>query len=150
MSDQGKSGRLFKGTARLFPRLKTATSPPKPSVAEGSTSGSSEQAMSADPDTARTQERYEKATKLLKDALRVRRNDWTAFEFPELDKLSEKEDAVKLQAEINRVLEARNTLIKNKSNWGKCKGIIELIFTTLSPFAKNVLGVAINMQQVSL
>src|SRR5271155_5312145 len=109
MSGQGKSGKLFKGTTRLFPRLKTAKSSPKASVAEGSISGSSEKVISEDPDTVRTQARYDKAAKLLKDALRVRRDDWKAFEFPKLDKLREKEDAVKLQAEINKVLEARKT-----------------------------------------
>ena len=150
MSGHGKSGKLFKGTTRLFPRLKTAKSSPKDSVAEGSTSGSSEQVISDDPDTVRTQERYHKAAKLLKDTLRVRRDDWKSFEFPELDKLSEKEDVAKLQAEINKVLEAREMSIKNKSNWGKCKGIVELVFTTLSPFAKNVLGVAINIQSVRI
>jgi hypothetical protein len=149
MSGQGKSGKLFKGTAT--PRLKTARSPPKASVAEGSISGSSEQVLlSEDPDTLRTQERYDKAAKLLKSALRVRRDDWKAFQFPELDKLSEKEDVAKLKAEINKVLEAREMSIKNKSNWGKCKGIVELVFTTLSPFAKNVLGVAINIQSVRI
>ena len=150
MSGQAKSGKLFKGTARLFPRFKTARSSPKASVAEGSISGSSEQVISEDPDTVRTQERYDKAAKVLKNALRVRRDDWKAFEFPELDKLSEKEDVAKLQAEINKVLEAREMTIKNKSNWGKCKGIVELVFTTLSPFAKNVLGVAINIQSVRI
>ena len=102
------------------------------------------------PDTARTQERYETAVKQLKDALKVLHEDWKTFQFSEVEQLSEKEDAVKLQAEINKVLEARKSSLQNRTNWAKCKGVVELVFTTLSPFAKNILGVAANIQSVRI
>jgi hypothetical protein len=95
-----------------------------------------------DPDTLRTRERYEKATKALKQALEVRRNDWKSLEFTGIDKFSENGDATILQTEINNVLEARKNSIKNKTGWEKCKGIVERMFKTLSPFAKTFLNVA--------
>ena len=76
--------------------------------------------------------------------------DWKTFQFSEVEQLSEKEDAVKLQAEINKVLEARKSSLQNRTNWSKCKGVVELVFTTLSPFAKNILGVAANIQSVRI
>jgi hypothetical protein len=147
-SPKPKSGSFLKGAAKLVSHLKNSRSPSRVPVAEGSNSGSSRNVVSKDRDTERTQERYEKATKQLKDALQVRQNDWKIFEYSELDNLSEREDPAKLQTEINKVLEARKMSLQNKSNWDKCKGIVEFVFTTLSPFAKNVLSVATNMQSV--
>jgi hypothetical protein len=150
-ASEPRAGALLKGVNRFFPRLKTSrNAAKKPDAGEASTKVLSEQPAIEDLDTTRTQERYEKAVEQLNNAVKVGRNDWKAFQFSDMEKLSERQDTVKLQVEINKVLEARKSSLQNKTNWGKCKGIIELVFSTLSPFVKNVLGVAINIQSVCI
>jgi hypothetical protein len=101
--------------------------------------------ITRDPDTVRTLERYEKAKDQLRRALKVRRNDWGSFEFPDLDRISEKEEPDKLQTEIDKVLDAR---IKSAAQF-TAKGVVKQIFMALSPFAKNFLTVASAAQSVS-
>jgi hypothetical protein len=102
-----------------------------------------------DADTINSMELYETAKRQLKEALKIRRNDWESFEFPELDGLSEQRDTSKLQLEIDKILALRKQSIKDPKGWSKCKVIMEHAFMAFSPFAKNVLNVAMPANQVS-
>jgi len=102
-----------------------------------------------DADTINSTEMYETAKHKLKEALKLRRKDWESFEFPELDDLSEQRDTSKLQVEINKILALRKQSVKDPKGWAKCKAIMEHAFMAFSPFAKNVLNVAMPANQVS-
>jgi hypothetical protein len=102
-----------------------------------------------DADTINAVEMYETAKRKLKEALKIRRNDWESFEFPELDGLSEQQDTSVLQGKIDRILALRRQSIKDPKGWSKCKAIMENAFLAFSPFAKNVLGVAVNASAVN-
>jgi hypothetical protein len=102
-----------------------------------------------DADTINSMEMYETAKRKLKEALKIRRDDWESFEFPELDGLSEQLDTSKLQLEIDKILALRKQSMKDPKGWSKCKVIMEHAFMAFSPFAKNVLNVAMPANQVS-
>ena len=102
-----------------------------------------------DADTINSMEMYETAKRKLKEALKIRRNDWESFEFPELDGLSEQRDTSVLQGKIDKILALRKQSIKDPKGWSKCKAIMENAFLAFSPFAKNVLGVAVNASAVN-
>ena len=102
-----------------------------------------------DADTINSMEIYETAKRKLKEALKIRRDDWESFEFPELDGLSEQRDISKLQLEIDKILALRKQSIKDPKGWSKLKVIMEHAFMAFTPFAKNVLNVAMPANQVS-
>jgi hypothetical protein len=101
-----------------------------------------------DPDTNRAYQRYENAKRKITDSLKIRRNDWESFDFPQLNGHSEQEELSTLRSEINNVLESRKRTVRaSLSTWSKSKAIVEN-FTAISPFAKNFLTVAKDAQQV--
>jgi hypothetical protein len=102
-----------------------------------------------DADTINSTEMYESAKRKLKEALKIRRDDWESFEFSELDSLSEQRDTSVLQGKIDKILALRKQSIKDPKGWSKCKAIMENAFLAFSPFAKNVLGVAVNASAVN-
>ena len=50
-------------------------------------------------------------------------------------------DDSRFREKINIVLEAHK-IAENQTGWGKCKEIVQCVFTAFSPFAKNFLDVA--------
>jgi hypothetical protein len=103
---------------------------------------------SKDPDTTRALQRYQEVTQRMKAALKIRRNDWASFKFPELEAISEYDQVATLREEIAKTLHDRKTSINNKSTWLKIKGVVERFFVALTPFAKHVLAVASGAQAV--
>ena len=96
---------------------------------------------SEDADTVNSKDMYNTAIRKLKKALKVRRNEWGSFEFPELDALSE-QDIWKIQTEVDKVLTTRRKSLEDPKGWLKCKAIMEHAFMAFTPFAKNALNVA--------
>src|ERR1700694_3637937 len=80
-----------RGTIRqIFHRQKSPQAPPPSSPSAASKNDKN--VPSEDPDTERTQQRYERAKENMKAALQIRRNEWGAFEWSDLDTLSEQDD----------------------------------------------------------
>lgn len=75
-----------------------------------------------DPDTTPTQERYEKAVEQLKNAVKVGRNDWKAFQFSDMEKLSEGQGTVNLRVEINKGLGGEEIVTSEQIQLGQMQG----------------------------
>ncbi len=103
-----------------------------------------------DYDTKRTRNRHLEACKLLITSIKTCQQDitWNFLEVPELEGEHASFDAQFLQ-KVNRMLESRKTDIRDETVWSKCRDTIECIFTALSPFFKNFLTIATNVQSVS-
>lgn len=100
-------------------------------------------------DTKRSLERYAKAREQLKACLKLRREGWGSFEFPAMDSSAvETQDLTVLQNQIDNILETRKASLEKKTEWDKCKGVIERCFTVLSPFTKNLLSVGTHAASV--
>lgn len=90
-------------------------------------------------DQQRTKERYLEALNLLKEAIRGYQGVWGSFEFDELTGEPEKFDDALFKTKINAALESRQNAIKDESTFNKAKQVIESIYTSLSPLAKNLM-----------
>jgi hypothetical protein len=102
-----------------------------------------------DLDTTNVMLRYERAREKLQVSLKAARNEWGSFDFAVLSAIPE-DDVARLQGEINKVLDARKEAKDNPTKWRMCKGIVENVFTAMSPFAKNFLSVTKDAAQVLL
>ena len=72
-----------------------------------------------DLDSVNTMQRYEKAAKNLKDAVKaIRRKEWGTFEFTEIESVPE-HDVSKLRDEISKAMTARKDVVANPSRWSK-------------------------------
>jgi hypothetical protein len=101
------------------------------------------QPMPADPygDSEATEKRYKKAVEDLEVALKLPRKNWKTFEIPDFKNLVNVNDPIpELREAIKKTLEARADVITDKSLWAKSKRWTEVIFTAISPFAKNVVA----------
>jgi hypothetical protein len=94
-------------------------------------------------DRERTERRYEKAVEKLTKAITLPRKNWEAFEIPDFKNLADVTDPIRqLQDDIAKTLDARNNAFKDPSFWSKTKRVTEGVFTTISPFVKNILLVS--------
>lgn len=89
-------------------------------------------------DTNRTVTRYRESLEQLKEVLKHAR-DWKAFQFSELDDIPDDNDSSKLRQAINDLFQRTEAKVKSPTRWEKCKSVIEVIYTALSPFVKNLL-----------
>ena len=106
--------------------------------------GTPRSAQSVDPfgDRERTEKWYNKAVKGLEEALKLHRDNWEFFELPDFSDISEDDPLPQLRQEIKKILDVRESSIKDRSFWSKGKHAMERAFISMSPFAKNVLSIA--------
>ena len=101
-------------------------------------------------DRRRAKARYKEAAAFLEQSIKIHQGTWGSFDFQDLAGEPENFDDSQFRNKINMTLAARETLIRDKSTWSKCKYTVECIFTVLSPFAKNFLIIAKEVQSVHI
>jgi hypothetical protein len=99
-------------------------------------------------DRQRAKARYKEAATLLEQSVKSHQGHRGFFDFGELVGEPEDFDDSQFRNKINVVLASRETLIKDRKAWSKCRFTVECIFTALSPFAKNFLMIAKEGQSV--
>lgn len=92
--------------------------------------------------------RYRKAASRLKDAIKIRKGVWSAFNFDELCDEPEDLDDSQFKNKINAVFGSQEMSVKDKKGWSKFTYAVECVFTALSPFAKNFLMATQGAQSV--
>jgi len=97
-------------------------------------------------DSQRTISRYTKAVKRLKKSLKLGRENWEGFAFPEVEGVSE--TITQMRGELETALNTWKVSRDNPDLWSKAKQMAAQVFTATSPFFKNFLTVAINAQSV--
>jgi hypothetical protein len=96
-----------------------------------------------------TLERYHRAVIILQETLKGRSSsEWSSFELPELDDLSDLDGLRKVREGIYLAAELKKESIKNLSMLSKLNVIAERTFATMSPFAKSLLEIAKEGQSV--
>jgi len=100
-------------------------------------------------DTKRSITRYRNALGRLEEALKHVQGSWTPFRSSELDVIPEDGDPTQLRGAISDILKSYETSVKSTTRWAKCKRVIEVIYTALSPFVKNILVIMVDSQAVS-
>ena len=113
--------------------------------AEGAPAKSTESA-----DTQRTKNRYKDAVKLLQDAIKAHGGEqWGNLHISKLgDGINEFNDS-QLRKQIDETLKVMNVSVEDQDALGKCRHIIQCMFTALSPLAKNFLTIASLASNVS-
>jgi hypothetical protein len=101
-------------------------------------------------DRRRAKARYKEAASLLERSIKTRQGSWGSFDFQDLSGEPEDFDDSRFRNKINMALATRESSIKDRTTWSKCKYTVECIFTALSPFAKNFLMIAKGAQSVFL
>ena len=101
-------------------------------------------------DRRRAKERYKEAAILLEQSINDSQGNWGSFDFQDLSGEPENFDDSQFRTKINLALATRETSIKDRRTWSKCKYTVECIFTALSPFAKNFIIIAKDGQSVLL
>ena len=116
------------------------------------TAEQAEFAIDDDPygDTKRTITRYRNALGRLEEALKRPDGNWKSFRSSELDVIPEGGDSTELRKAIGSVLKSYEISVKSPTRWVKCKRVIEVIYTALSPFVKNMLIIVVDSQTVPL
>ena len=99
-------------------------------------------------DTKRTITRYRNALGQLEEALKRAQGNWKPFHSSEMDVIPEGDDPTQLRGAISNVLKSYETSVKSTTRWAKCKRVIEVMYTALSPFVKNILVIVVNSQAV--
>jgi hypothetical protein len=86
----------------------------------------------------RTQDRHKDASEQLRAALKAAEGTWKAFQGSE-DTVPENVNPAQIRQAISEFFASQEKAVKDKSRWAKCKKVIEKVYTTISPFLKNVL-----------
>ena len=142
-----------KGTGSRFRRLRSRlkgeeTSPPK-TTSTSSQDSQGSQAVNTDyNDRQLALNRYRKAVDELKEAIKIRKGPWDAFDFDEFNDEPEDFDDSQFKNKINAMLISRETSIKDRKGWSKFTYAVEYVFTALSPLAKNLLTATKGAQSV--
>jgi hypothetical protein len=89
-------------------------------------------------ETKRARDRYNNALSSLRESLGKLRGEWNAIRFSKLDALAEDVDLETLRDAIAQVSESYEASANDLSRWTKCKRIIEAVYSTISPFVKNI------------
>ena len=100
-------------------------------------------------DTKRTVNQYGDSLRELKEAVKLAHGPWKVFQFSELESIPEDIDPSRLRQAINDVFKSTEGRIKSPSRWAKCKRVIEVVYTALSPVVKNVLSIGRDSSGVS-
>jgi hypothetical protein len=95
-----------------------------------------------------TRTRYFDSAKVLEDAVKANEDKWGSFDFPELKGEPEDFDDSQFREKINTVIDARKNDVHDQNAWAKCRNAVQCAFTAFSPFAKNFLTIATNVQAV--
>jgi hypothetical protein len=99
-------------------------------------------------DRVRTEMRYKEAVQQLEAALKLCRPNWETFQILDLTDVTDNDPIPQLQEDLNKTFDVRRSSIKNQQAWSKCKNAMSRIFTAMSPFAKSLLRIARDGQQV--
>ena len=143
MQNQGTRSRLKRLASRLKGRPSPITSPAL------SQDNQASHAVNNDyDDRQRVQIKYEEAANDLKEAIKIRRDQWGSLDFEELSGEPEGFDDSQFKNKINAALISRETSIKDRKGWSKFTNAVECVFSAFSPFAKNFLMVAKDAQAV--
>lgn len=100
-------------------------------------------------DRERAIARYREAAKSLKKSIENLPRSWGSFMLPELAGDPADFDDEQFRNQINLAIASREPSIRDRNSMSKCRNAIEYFFTALSPFAKNFLIVAKEIQSVS-
>jgi hypothetical protein len=146
MQNQGRRGK-FK---RLRSRIPTGgeTPSPKTTITSSQEIQASQAVNTEYDDRQLALNRYTKAVDQLKEFIEIRKGQWDAFDFEELNDESEGFDDSQFKNKINAVLISRETSIKDRKGWSKFTYTVEYVFTALSPLAKNLLMATKGAQSV--
>jgi hypothetical protein len=124
-----------------------ATAPELDQSPVGQLSGLS---LSDQSDRNETRGRFVNASAFLHEVLeRLKTEGGESPQFPELQGEPDQFDR-RFRDKLNKVLEDRRAVLKDKTLCSKPAEILLGVFTVLSPFAKHFLSVAIQAQQVRL
>jgi hypothetical protein len=126
----------------LFSHRKPASpSPAQPSSSQSSPASPSRSMESAD--TQKTRNRYNDAVKFLQDTIEARGGErWRDLHLSKFGDEMEHFHDLQLRDQIDETLKILNISIEDQGILGKCRHIIQCMFTALSPLAKNFLAVA--------
>jgi len=151
--DSGQKARKRYRISTLFKRKEQKQPTPSPQTTSVQTNDSL--APSPHPpsdaktgDGQRTRTRYFDSVKLLEDAVKVNQDKWGSFDFPELDGEPKDFNDAQFREKINTVINAQRKNIIDQTAWEKCRHAAQCAFTAFSPFAKNFLTIAANIQAV--
>jgi hypothetical protein len=100
-------------------------------------------------DTTRTLNRYKDAVKRLREALKNVQGEGKLFQVPEFDTIPDDVGPIQLREAIDHIFSQAATRIENPSRWTKCKRVIEIMYSAISPFIKNMLLIVRDAQSVS-
>jgi hypothetical protein len=98
-------------------------------------------------DRQRTRARWVEATKLLQKGIESGGVPGT-FDFPELVGEPEEFNDSKFVEKIELAIETRHKADKTTNGWKTCRHIVQCIFSACSPFGKNFLTIAKEIQAV--
>jgi hypothetical protein len=96
----------------------------------------------------RTRAKYLDAAKLLRETIEMYEGQWGSFDFPELNGEPEDFEDSLFRKKINAVMDARASVVTDKTAWGRCMHVVQCAFTAFSPFAKHFLIIAKEGQAV--
>jgi hypothetical protein len=71
-----------------------------------------------------------------------------SFDFPELNGEPEDFNDSLFREKMNAVMDARESVVTDRSAWARCKHAVQCAFTAFSPFAKHFLIIAKEGQAV--
>ena len=143
----GQKTRTPGGRNRINNVFKRRRLAPDTATSTTTTSTARARVTAACGDRERTRDRYREAARLLHEAVNER-DEWKAFDFPELSGEPEAFNDAQFKDKIDKVLHSRNPAMKELSGWGKCTYAIQCAFAAFSPFAKNFLLIAKDAQAV--
>lgn len=136
-----------KSFTSLFKRKEQASQTPL-TTASQSEKGSPASGVPGSPDRQRTKARYLGAVKALEEAIKGHEKQWGSYDFPELGGEFENFNTPQLKDKISEALEARERQMGDRKAWGKFRHAIECVFTAFTPFARNFITIAKEVQSV--
>ena len=99
-------------------------------------------------DTERARKRYLDSVNMLEEAIKSNEDTWGSFNYPELKGEPKDLDDSLFREKINAVIDARKSAVNDRNAWAKCKNAVQCAFTAFSPFARNFLTIAKDVQAV--
>jgi hypothetical protein len=116
--------------------------------------GDTTQASTIEGDRKRTLKRNEDALNALNGALKLGRPGWATFDQMNTSPQSATEDELDELHLLNESIESKLSLSSESAAdsplWNKGKKLLERLFISMSPFAKNFLFVAKELQSVRI
>ena len=98
-------------------------------------------------DRERTRVKYFDSAKQLENAIKSNKDKWGSFDFPELKGEPEDFDDSLFRDKMYGIIDARKKDV-DQAVWAKCMHAVQCAFTAFSPFAKNFLSIAKDVQAV--